>query len=245
MAVRAVLFDAFGTIIHPEPGWEQLRAECLTIVHGTWTGRAIPLARFLGEYEKAREAQHAAMAAGLREADFAARFRDAVLACGAGQDDARAWGAVAAERYHRFQQGLIHAYDQPHKVLADLKAQGHRLGLVSNYAHAGVIRDALGRLGLLEHFDALVVSADVGYLKPHPAIFQAALDALDVAPAEAVMVGNDLECDVAGARKAGLRTIWTPYPRVAPVPARPPEADAVVERLADIPSVLPRLATAP
>ena len=240
MALRAVLFDAFGTLIHPEPGWEQLRAECLTIVHGTWTGRAIPLDRFLGEYEKARLVQHAAAAQRLREVDFAARFRDTVLACGVPPEEAGAWGPLAAERYHRFQQGLIHPYDQPHKVLADLKAQGLRLALVSNYAHAGVLRDALGRLGLLEPFDALVVSADVGYLKPHPHIFQAALDALGVAPHEAVMVGNDLECDVEGARKAGLRTIWTPYPRVAPAPAHP-AADAVVERLSDILGALQRM----
>lgn len=240
MPVRAVLFDAFGTLIHPEPGWEQLRAECLTIVHGAWTGRAIPLSRFLSEYEAARAHQHAAVARGLREFDFGDRFRDTVLACGAPPDEAVLWGPLAAERYHRFQQGLIHAYDQPHKVLAELKAQGYRVALVSNYAHAGVIRDALGRLGLREHFDALVVSGDVGYLKPHPRIFEVALEALDVAPHEAVMVGNDLECDVAGARKAGIRSIWTPYPRVSPAP-RHPEADAVVERLADIPALLPRL----
>lgn len=240
MAVHAVLFDAFGTIIHPEPGWEALRAECLAIVHGTWTGRAIPFPRFLEEYEKARRAQHEAAARGLREFDFAERFRDTAHACGAGLEEARAWGPLAAERYHRFQQGLVHAYDQPHKVLADLKAQGKRIGLVSNYAHTGVIRDALGRLGLLEHFDAIIVSADVGYLKPHPAIFEAALAAVDARPHEAIMVGNDLECDVLGARRAGLRAIWTPYPRVSPAPHHP-DADWVVESLRDIPPIVARL----
>lgn len=240
MPVRAVLFDAFGTLIHPEPGWERLRAECLTIVHGTWTGRAIPLGRFLQEYEKVRQAQHAAKAQVMRPTDFAARFRDAALACGAAQDEAGAWGPRAAERYHHFQQGLIHAYDQPHRTLAALKAQGLKVGVISNYAHAGVLRDAFARLGLAEHLDALVVSADVGYLKPHPALFQAALDALGVRAEDAVMVGDDLECDVVGARKAGLKAIWVPYPRVSPAPWRP-EADAVAERLADVPGLLPRL----
>lgn len=240
MPVRAVLFDAFGTIIHPEPGWEALRQECLAIVHGTWTGRAIPLESFLEEYEVARLAQHEAAARGLREFDFADRFCATVLACGAPSEEARAWGRVAAERYHRFQQGLIHAYDQPHKVLQELKAQGLRLGLVSNYAHGGVVRDALARLGLLDLFDAVVVSGEVGYLKPHPRIYEAALDALGVPAAEAAMVGNDLECDVVGARRAGLKAVWSPYPRQSP-PPRHPDADAVVERLADLPDVLRKL----
>lgn len=239
MPVRAVLFDAFGTIIHPEPGWEELRAQCLAIVHGTWTGHAVALDRFLVEYERARAEQLARLADGLREIDFADRFAAVIQACGATPQDAQAWGHVAAERYHRFQQALIHAYDQPAKVLAELRARGIRVALVSNYAHGGVVRDSLSRLGLLAHFDAVIVSGEVGYVKPHPRIFEAALESLGVAADEAVMVGNDLECDIEGARKAGLRTVWTPYPRVSPAPAHP-AADAVVERLADIPRVLER-----
>lgn len=239
MAVRAVLLDAFGTLIHPEPGWEELRQECLAIVHGTWTGQAVPLKLFLDSYERARAAQHALVSDGLREFDFAERFANAMLGCGVPRDEALAWGPVAHERYHRFQQALIHPYDQPAPVLAKLKEAGYRVALVSNYAHAGVLREALQRFGLLDHFDALVVSADVGYLKPHPRIFEAALATLGVSAEEAVMVGNDLECDVEGAKKAGVRAVWTPYPRERPAPQHP-SADAVLERLADLPALLAR-----
>lgn len=239
MAVRAVLFDAFGTLIHPEPGWEALREECLAVVHGTWTGRHVPFEQFLPAYEAARAEQHAALDANLREFDFAARFRNALVRCGVPLAEAEPWGLVASERYHRFQQALVHAYDQPLKVLPDLKAAGYRLGLVSNYNHGGVLREALARLGLLGSFDAIVVSGEVGVLKPHPRIFHAATDALGVTPSEAVMVGNDLDADVKGARSAGLRAVWTPYPRVAPAPVHA-EADAVVESLSELPSVLRR-----
>jgi putative hydrolase of the HAD superfamily len=237
MPVRAVLLDAFGTIIHPEPGWEGLRRECLTIVHGTWTGRAVPLDRFLAAYEEARAAQHAHVREGFREFDFPARFSDAILRCGAPRDEGVAWGRFAHERYHRFQQGLIHAYDQPGPTLASLREAGHRLALVSNYNHGGVVRDALQRLGLLHHFDAVIVSGEVGYLKPSPKIFHAALDALGAKPNEAVFVGNDLENDITAPKRLGLRTVWTPYPRTSPAPSHP-DADAVVERLADLPKVL-------
>lgn len=241
LPVRAVLLDAFGTIIHPEPGWEGLRNECLAIVHGTWTGRAVPFERWLAAYEQARAEQHAVVRDGLREFDFAARFARSMRLCDMPEREADAWGALAHERYHQFQQGLIHAYDAPRPTLERLKAEGYKLALVSNYAHTGVLRDALKRLELLDPFDALIVSADVGYLKPHARIFDAAVEALGVARSEAVMVGNDPVCDVIGARNAGLRAVWAPYPRESPAPTHP-NADAVVERLAELPDVLRKLA---
>ena len=241
LPVRAVLLDAFGTIIHPEPGWEGLRNECLAIVHGTWTGGAVSFDRWLASYEQARAEQHAKVRDGLREFDFAARFARSMRLCGMGEREADAWGALAHERYHQFQQGLIHAYDSPRPTLEKLKAVGYKLALVSNYAHTGVLRDALKRLEILDPFDALIVSADVGYLKPHARIFDAAIEALGVAKSEAVMVGNDPLCDVIGAKHAGLRAVWTPYPRESPAPPHP-IAVAVLERLAELPDVMRKLA---
>lgn len=241
LPVRAVLLDAFGTIIHPEPGWEGLRDHCLEIVHGTWTGRAIPFATWLKAYEQARAEQHAKVRDGLREFDFAARFARSMRLCGMPEREADAWGPVAHERYHQFQQGLIHAYDAPRATLERLRSEGYKLALVSNYAHTGVLRDALKRLEILDPFDALIVSADVGYLKPHQRIYDAAIEALGVEKSEAVMVGNDPLCDVIGAKHAGLRAVWAPYPRESPAPANP-TADAVLERLADLPGILRKLA---
>lgn len=239
MPLKAILFDAFGTVIHPEPGWEALREECLAVVHGTWTGPAVPFARWLPAYEKARSEQHALVAEGFREFDFPERFTRSMILCNAPPKDAEAWGPVGAEKYHRFQQGLIHAYDEPGPTLRALKDAGYKVALVSNYAHTGVLEDSLSRLGIRQHFDALIVSGDVGYVKPHRRIFEAAVERLGVSMGEAVMVGNDIECDITGAKRAGLATIWAPYPREVPAPAHP-DADAVVERLSDIPRILPR-----
>ena len=55
--------------------------------------------------------------------------------------------------------------------------------------------------------DAIVDSRSHGRVKPHPTIFQAALDVLGVAAADAVMVGDSLEEDVEGARALGMRAI--------------------------------------
>lgn len=237
MPVKAVLFDAFGTVIHAEPEWESLRAECLTIVHGTWSGQAVSVETFLAAYEAARAEQHARVAHGLEEFDFAERFARTLQACEVSAKEASRWGPVAAEKYHRYQQALIHAYDQPGPTLSRLHDAGYKLAMVSNYAHLGVLEDALTRLGIREPFDALIASGEVGYMKPHPAVYDAALRALGVRAQDAVMVGDSLANDVIGARKHGMRAIWSPYPRQTPAPSAP-EADAVIERLADLPDIV-------
>jgi putative hydrolase of the HAD superfamily len=91
-------------------------------------------------------------------------------------------------------------------VLDDL-GRDHRLALVTNGA-PDVQREKLGGTTLAAHFEAIVISAELGVGKPDPRIFGAALDALGVASAEAAMIGDSLERDVAGARHAGVRSVW-------------------------------------
>jgi putative hydrolase of the HAD superfamily len=91
-------------------------------------------------------------------------------------------------------------------TLEDL-GRDHELALVTNGAPE-VQREKLSRSGLGGHFAAIVVSGEVGAGKPDPRIFQAALDALGVPSADAIMVGDSLERDVAGARLAGVRCVW-------------------------------------
>ncbi len=88
-------------------------------------------------------------------------------------------------------------------VLDELRGAGLRLGLVSNG-----IRD-LSEF-VVHHrldVDAVVGSRAHGFVKPHPTIFEAALQQLGVAAAEAAMVGDSIEEDVEGARALGMRAI--------------------------------------
>ena len=93
-------------------------------------------------------------------------------------------------------------------VLAELKQRGYRLGLISNAADAVDARALLAQNGLESWFEQVLISAEVGYRKPHPHIFQMALDFFGVPPGQAVMVGDKLGADVLGAKNAGLATIW-------------------------------------
>lgn len=99
-------------------------------------------------------------------------------------------------------------------ALRTLRESGLALACVSNWDVS--LHELLEPLGVDTLFDAVVVSAEVGRPKPHPAVFAAALERLGVAPERAVHVG-DSPADREGALAAGLR--FEPAP-LATLPAR-------------------------
>jgi HAD superfamily hydrolase (TIGR01549 family) len=106
-------------------------------------------------------------------------------------------------------------YNDVLPTLAELQRRGFLLGVVTNRQWGGKpFREDLETLGLLEYFQYhhMAISADLGVRKPNPAIFQHALNALSVAPEQAVMVGDSLRADIVGAQRLGIFTIWKPKP---------------------------------
>jgi HAD superfamily hydrolase (TIGR01549 family) len=96
-------------------------------------------------------------------------------------------------------------YDDVSPVLRQLVAAGYRIGLISNTHRCLTSFQAHFELqGLIS---ATVSSSDHGLMKPHPSIFTAALQLLDVPAAEAVMVGDSIRQDVQGALGVGMRAI--------------------------------------
>jgi putative hydrolase of the HAD superfamily len=94
-----------------------------------------------------------------------------------------------------------------HALLESLRARGLRLGLVSNAFDPGwLLHRDLEQMGIAGRIDHAVFSSEVGKRKPHHEIFESALDALDVAPGEALFVGDRLYEDVRGAAQVGMMT---------------------------------------
>jgi HAD superfamily hydrolase (TIGR01509 family) len=93
-------------------------------------------------------------------------------------------------------------------VIADARRLGLKLAVASSSDRAWVVGH-LERLGLLPHFAAIKTGEDVERVKPHPALFLAALDALDVGPGEAI-VFEDSAHGITGARAAGIFCVAVP-----------------------------------
>ncbi len=95
-----------------------------------------------------------------------------------------------------------------HALLEALRASGLKLGLVSNAFDPGwLLHRDLEQMGLTDRLDFSVFSSEVGIRKPHPAIFERALEALEVDPAHALFVGDRLYEDVRGAAELGMTTV--------------------------------------
>src|SRR5437764_2738876 len=93
-------------------------------------------------------------------------------------------------------------------LLESLRKRGLKLGLVSNAFDPGwLLHRDLEQMGLTKRLDFSVFSSEVGVRKPHPAIFERALEALEVDPDSALFVGDRLYEDVRGAGELGMTTV--------------------------------------
>jgi len=95
-----------------------------------------------------------------------------------------------------------------HGSLLTELSRRYRLAVVSNFDYTPTARGVLEREGIIDLFDTIVVSDEIGWRKPLPVIFETALDRLGVRAAEAVYVGDRPDLDVAGAHGAGMHAIW-------------------------------------
>jgi len=90
-------------------------------------------------------------------------------------------------------------------ALVGIEAAGIRRAVISNWVWA--LPELLHDLELAHHFEAIVASARVGYVKPQRQIFAHALDITGVPPARALHVGDNPDADVAGAAALGIRPV--------------------------------------
>jgi len=108
-------------------------------------------------------------------------------------------------------------FDDVLSTLAVLQERGFQLGVVTNRHWGGkFFQKDLQTLGLLNYFDPrhMAISVDLGIRKPNPAIFLHVLNALDIPPEEAVMVGDSLLSDIVGGKMLNIFTVWKPKPSV-------------------------------
>lgn len=107
-------------------------------------------------------------------------------------------------------RAAVHPSDGVGECLASLKAGGTRIGIVCDIGltPSPVVRELLERAGLLDYFDGMSFSDEVGHYKPHPAIFEHALAGLGGVPAErAAHVGDRVRTDVDGAAAMGMKAV--------------------------------------
>lgn len=133
-------------------------------------------------------------------------------------------------------------YDGLLPVLDDLRHRGVGLGVCTNKPQAPSLR-VLELTGLARYFAAVVGGDVLPVKKPDPGHLRAVLERLGLARARALMVGDSAN-DLLAARAFGLPCVLVSFGYTL-IPARELGADLVIDRFADLPAALSRLAQAP
>lgn len=214
MPTRAVLFDVGDTLWHsaaapPPDVFRTLaaeRARAFLDARGMTVDEAGALAREC--WTALEDAMRSARSGDRVEPDYGDVARQAAARLGVAFSPNEAARFMEAIYVSGAEGGKV-AYDDARSTLEALRGRGLKLGIVTNRAFGGErFRRDLVEAGLDVGWDVVSVSVEVGYLKPHAAPFEHALTALEVRPAEAVMVGNSLLEDVGGAQSLGMRAAW-------------------------------------
>ncbi len=236
-----VLFDLGGTLIHFNGDVEEVNAASeLRMLSALQNAELrLDLPRFLVDFRKRVRSYHM-----LRDSEFVEYTTRRVL------------GDLLEEYQHPcvpdktldYVLSEMYAVSQEHWVLEEdalstldtLKAEGYRLGLISNASDEQDVRTLLERNRLASCFEHVLISAVVGYRKPHPQMLRLALEAFNIPPEKAVMVGDTLGADILGANYLKIASIWITRRAIMPTgeDADRIQPSATITTLAELPNLL-------
>src|SRR5262245_51748228 len=246
MRVRAVFFDLFDTLVRfdrdrlppVEIGGRTVR---------TTAGHLHPLVQAWAPHVTI-EMFHQALQASWQEAERRRAIDHREVA--ATERFTHLFRCLALDP-ERCPQGLLHSLLETHRrelskaaefpahhgpLLTDL-ARRYRLALVSNFDYTPTALGILEGAGVVDLFETILVSDEVGWRKPAPAIFEEALRRVGVTAEQTLFVGDRADIDVLGAHQIGMRTAWL-NPDATPLPPGIPKPDVELRDLGDLRGVL-------
>ncbi|MCW4045095.1 MAG: HAD family hydrolase [Candidatus Bathyarchaeota archaeon] len=206
--IKAVITDYIGTLTNARNySLETSRTQLQRIL--TEAGFDTSLTAFLAAYNRAHEKYRRIRYEQLREVTNAVWVSEALntLSYQTTPEDPRLKAAL-----NIFFQHYVDTLElRPHaKSLLRKLAQNHKLGLISNFTYAPAIHASLRKLDINHFFNAIIISEDIGWRKPHKLIFQTALQKLHVTPEETMYIGDSPKEDIEGAKTVGIKTIFVP-----------------------------------
>ncbi len=123
---------------------------------------------------------------------------------------------------------FIRLYDGTEEMLSAVKESGRKIYLLSN-AQRIFTEYEMNALGITKYFDGIFISSDEGCKKPDLKFFRKLIDTCGIDPERAVMLGNDGICDIEGAKRAGLGTVYV-HSDISPAEDAP-DADYVLPQM--------------
>lgn len=228
MRFTDLIFDLYGTLvdIHTEEDaivWEKT-ALYLGFYGAHYTGPELKAA--FQSAMAAREAKAGQSYECFPDIPFEQVMAELLRAKGI-TENVDALGINAAQLFRVCSTEYIRLYPHVTEALAQLRQKGYRLWLLSNAQRVFTAYE-LRHLGLGSQLDGIYISSDYGCRKPDVRFYQALLREQQLDKAKCLMIGNDRQTDIAGAKAAGLATLYmhtglTPADQAAADPALSPD----------------------
>jgi len=241
--LRAVIFDLGGTLMYERATWTAITAqadEALTN-YLREEGMELNLSTFPREFRKRLDKYFKKREKDLLETTYGFVLRD-VLTDKGYRDVSDRIIRNGLDRLFAITQTNWILEEDTLPTLQKLEADGYRMGLISNAGDDDDVQQLARRFGIARYFDFILTSAACSYRKPHPRIFELALSNWYFLPSEAVMVGDNLDADIRGAKVAGLYAIWLTRRAGTRMDDEPSvQPDASLSALWELPAFLDRL----
>jgi putative hydrolase of the HAD superfamily len=221
--VRAIVFDAVGTVIHPDPPAPIIYAE-VGRRYGSRLTPAIIGKRFSTAFAQ-EEALDRVQGWRTSESREVERWRRIVTTVLDDVTDADACFQALFEHFGR-PQAWICAADAG-ATIAELTKRGFILGMASNYDRR--LHSVVAGFVALQPLQHRIISSEVGWRKPAPEFFASLRRVVGLSGEEILYVGDDWANDYQGARTAGLQAVL-----LDPREKQPSSAIPRIQRLGDL-----------
>ena len=208
MAYTDLIFDLYGTLVDIHTEENDLVWEKTALYFGFYGARYTPaeLKAAFAAAMSARQAKAGQSYECFPDIPFEQVMAELFVAKGV-TENADTLGMNAAQLFRICSIEYVKLYPHVLEALDMLRQKGYRLWLLSNAQRAFTAYE-LRHLGLGQQFDGIYISSDYGCRKPDIRFFRSLLEEQKLEIANCLMIGNDRETDIAGAKAAGLDTLY-------------------------------------
>jgi HAD superfamily hydrolase (TIGR01549 family) len=238
--IGAVLFDYGETLVVPARPWEEARPDALGSVYRLLKRGG--LQSTYSEYLKVNDAVFTRYteleAKKNRDIDDRLKYIDLVRRLFPNLPEDKATN-LASRANDVFWNAVVTNYqprEDAKECLRALKAMSLKMGIVSNHHSYDWLIKSLKRHRIERYFQSIIASSEVAVRKPNARIFNLCLSALDVKSEHAVFVGDSIQFDVVGARRAGLVAVL-----LGRASSSHPRPDFMIRELGEIPELVRKL----
>lgn len=206
--LKGAIFDLGETLIHLTVTWEQVREWRMKAIYEALREHEVGLDfdDLKREYLCLHDEESDYAARTLEEIEIRESFAKLFDRLGV-KPERRPEMEDLVKRSFAFELGSWVLFPGVPEMLQQVRDLGLKTGLLSNARNDWAVREIVEQADITRYFDVILTSAAVGLRKPRPEPFREMLKSLGIEATEAVMVGNSMEADVAGAAPLGIRTI--------------------------------------